>query len=389
MRFKNALIVFHNKSFKGTIELDDSGNVLNIIEGEDQKPGIDCSNLIIMPGFIDSHTHGGYGFSFDDLNNDNFKNKFENYLEHLSQEGVVAVVGTTVTAKIEELKNISLKVNSLNKTTQEAIPKIVAWYFEGPFISKAKKGAHEEQLIIDIDEEFLIFLKEKLKLPTILTVAPENGNNQSLINKYKNDFIFALGHSNANYLQSKNSLQNGINRITHLYNAMSGFHHHDLGIVNAIFNKEYKENLAIEIITDSVHVDNEVILYSYNNFDIKNINLVSDSLSPKGFPDGEYQLGNLQIEKRGNWFYLKGTKTLSGSAIPYNSLVQNFYNVTKCSLEEIVSVSSYNSARNLNLPSNYGNIIIGKKANIVFLDKDLNFINSIIDGKLLLKNKFN
>ncbi|MGL4183669.1 MAG: N-acetylglucosamine-6-phosphate deacetylase [Metamycoplasmataceae bacterium] len=389
MRFKNALIVLHNKSFKGTIELDDLGNVLNIIEGEDSQQGIDCSNLIIMPGFIDSHTHGGYGFSFDDLNNDNSQSKLEHYLENLAQEGVVAVAGTTVTSKIEELKNISLKVNLLDKTKKEGMPKIVAWYFEGPFISKTKKGAHEEKLIIDIDEKFLLFLKENLKLPTIITVAPENGNNASLIKKYQNDFIFSLGHSNANYLESKNSLENGVNRITHLYNAMSGFHHHDLGIVNAIFNKEYKENLAIEIITDSVHVDDEVILYSYKNFDIKNINLVSDSLSPKGYPDGEYQLGNLEIEKRGNWFYLKGTQTLSGSAIPYNFLVKNFYNVTKCSLEEIVSVSSYNSAKNLNLPSNYGNIVTGKKANIVFLDKDLNFINSIIDGKILIKNKFN
>jgi N-acetylglucosamine-6-phosphate deacetylase len=133
-----------------------------------------------------------------------------------------------------------------------------------------------------------------------MTVAPEVDKNLDLIEKYGDDFIFALGHSNAGFDDAKKSLKNGVSRITHLYNAMSGFHHHDLGILNAIFNKQYESNLNIEIIADGVHVDNKVIEYSYKNIDIKNISIVSDSLPPKGFKDGKYKLGNLAIEKKGN-----------------------------------------------------------------------------------------
>ncbi|MGL6125024.1 MAG: N-acetylglucosamine-6-phosphate deacetylase [Metamycoplasmataceae bacterium] len=381
MIYKNARIVTKDFSFIGFIEIDNSGVVKAIEKGETDKVGIDCKNQIIMPGFIDSHTHGGYGFAFDDLGKESFDKMYIDYLNNLVKEGVVAFVGTTVTATLNKLRNISLLVDSLSNMN-ENLPKLSGWYYEGPFISKSKKGAHEEGLIIPIDESFLQEIKKSVSIPKIITVAPEIENNIDLISKYQEDFIFALGHSNSNFEQARKSLKNGVKRITHLYNAMSGFHHHDLGIINAIFNKEFNNDLNIEIITDGVHVDNEVIKYSYDNIDIRNISIVSDSLQPKGLDDGKYKLGNLPIEKRGNWFYLEGTETLSGGAAPYIYLVKNFKEATNCSLQELVMVSSYNSARNLNLDNNFGDIIIGKKANIVFLTKDIEYIQSFVNGNL-------
>lgn len=381
MIYKNALIVTKDYSFIGFIEIDDFGVVTKIEKGETDKSGIDCKNQIIMPGFIDSHTHGGYGMAFDDLGNESFDKIYLNYLNNLVKEGVVAFVGTTVTSTLEKLEKLSLLINNLSSSNSN-LPKLAAWYYEGPFISKIKKGAHEEKLIVPINENFLKTIQKSVSIPKIFTVAPEVENNLSLIKKYKNDFIFALGHSNSDFEKAKSALENGVTRVTHLYNAMSGFHHHDLGILNAIFNKEYNDDLDIEIIADGIHVDDEVIKYSYDNFDIKNISIVSDSLPPKGFKDGNYKLGNLPIEKRGNWFYLEGTDTLSGGACPYIFLVKNFKKATNCSLEELVMVSSYNAARNLKMEDNFGDIIIGKKANIVFLTKDLDYIQSFIDGNL-------
>lgn len=378
--YKNANIVTKDSSFIGFIEINEFGIVKRIEKGNTNEDGFDCKGQIIMPGFIDSHTHGGYGMAFDDLGNDSFNESYVNYLNNLIKEGVVAFVGTTVTSTLDSLTKSSLLIDNLSKENS-TLPKLAAWYYEGPFISKVKKGAHEEELIIEINESFLKTIKQNVMLPKILTVAPENGNNLSLIKKYSDEFIFALGHSNSNFEDAKSSLLNGIKRITHLYNAMSGFHHHDMGILNAIFNKEFHDDLNIEIIADGVHVDDEVIKYSYDNFNIKNISIVSDSLPQKGLKDGIYKLGNLPIEKKGGWFYLEGTSTLSGGACPYIFLVQNFKKATNCTLEELVLVSSYNAARNIGLENNYGDIIIGKKANIVFLNKNLEYIQSFVNGK--------
>ena len=141
---------------------------------------------------------------------------------------------------------------------------------------------------------------------------------------------------------------------------------------------EYKSNLCIELIADGVHVSDHVIKYTYKNFPIDNLTLVTDSLSPKGLPNGEYKLGNLAIDKRGNWFYLKNSNTLSGSGVTYNWLLKHFKDITNCTWSELVKISSYNSAKNMNLENIYGCIKEGQKANFVIVDESLNIIDVVI-----------
>lgn len=377
MIYKNALITTKDEQFLGWIEIDENKILKSINKGKTNLDGFDCKKNILMPGFIETHLHGGYGFSLDDL--DNEKN-YKNFLFSLKKEGVVAFLGASVTSSIEKLENDLIKIKNKIDNNYVDMPKMLGWYYEGPFISKEKKGAHEEKLIISINEEFLNKIKDKLfAYPIVLTVDAENKNNLKLIKKYQNDFIFALGHSNATYENATYSLKSGIKRITHLYNAMSGFHHsNQIGIVNAIFNKEYKNDIAIELIADGVHVSNEVILFTYKNINIDNINVITDSLPPKGLIDGNYKLGNLDIEKRGNWCYLKNQTTLAGSAVSYNWILSNFKKVTNCSWSEVVKISSYNSARNLKLDSNYGDFVIGKKINFVLVDENINVIETFI-----------
>lgn len=377
MIYKNALITTKDEQFLGWIEIDENKILKTIGKGQTDKKGIDCKNKILIPGFIDSHTHGGYGFSFDQLED---KNLIKNYLEKLKLEGIVGVVGTSVTSSLEQLEKQTHFIKKILEQKISELPKVVAWYFEGPFISKAKKGAHEEKLIIPMDEKFLNNIKKELgNHQIIFTFDAQEKINQELVKKYQNDFIFALGHSNANYEEAKKVLFNGTKRITHLYNAMSGFNHSsNTGIINTIFNKEFNNDLCIELIADGVHVSDQVIKYTYNNFDINNITLITDSLSPKGLDDGKYKLGNLDIDKRGNWFYLKDSQTLSGSAVKFNLLLSHFKKVTNCSWQDIVKVSSFNSARNLKLPLNYGDFVVGFPINFNLIDDNFNIIETYI-----------
>lgn len=378
MIYKNALITTKDEQFLGWLEVDDNNLLVSINKGITNKEGYDCNQNILMPGFIDSHTHGGSNFSFDHL--EDTKEKYLLYLENLKKEGVVAFLGASVTSSLSKLKKSLININEYLNENLTSLPKMVGWYFEGPFISKEKKGAHEECLIIPLNEDFLQDIKTNIcDKPIVITVDSEKEENLHLINKYKNEFIFALGHSNSTYNKAKDALFNGIKRITHLYNAMSGFgHSNNMGIINVLFNKEFNNDLNIELIADGVHVSNEVIEYTYNNFNIDNISIVSDSLPPKGLEDGFYKLGNLDIEKKGNWCYLKGTKTLAGSTMPYNLVLKNFKNATNCSWNEIVKVSSYNCARNLNLDLNFGDFVQGKKTNFVLMDKDFNIVYVVI-----------
>ena len=377
MIYKNALITTKDEQFLGWIEIDENHFIKSINHGQTQLEGYDCQNKMIMPAFIDSHIHGGYNLSFNDF--DNFEN-YHDFLINLKAEGVGAFVGASVTAKLDQLKSALKPIKNLISNHNDNLPQMIGWYFEGPFISKTKKGAHQEDLIISLDENFLLDLKEVFQdLPIILTVAAEDQQNQKLIQKYQNDFIFALGHSDANYQEAKNVLLNGAKRITHIYNAMSGFSHSQKGgILNALFNKEFKNELLIELIADGVHMRPDVINFTYQLFGANQLSLVSDALPAKGLKDGKYYLANLAIDKRGNWFYLENTNTLAGSALKYNQLLKIFKDITNCSWTDLVKLSSYNSARNLNLAKCYGDLVVGQKAKFVIVDHDLNVIETII-----------
>lgn len=384
--YKNARIVTHSQEIHGFIEIDDTGKLIKIQSGETNKPGIDCQNRIILPGFIDAHTHGGYGMSFDDFEiDDHFLTQYQKYLTNLSAEGVVGFVPTNVSLTLTHLDKILDNVHKYlseqhNKFAQG--PQMVAWFFEGPFISKAKKGAHDEKVLIPLNEDFLNKALKLINLPIVCAIAPEVANNLEIMKKYSDQIIFSLGHSNADYQQAVAAFNAGAKRVIHLYNAMSGFHHHDMGIVNAVFNHEYHKDVNIELISDGVHVTNEVIKTTYNLIDANNLSIISDCLSAKGLPNGVYHLGSLAIEKRGNWFYLENTNTLAGGGLPYNELVRHFYKTTKCQWTEIVKFSSYNTARNLGLAANYGDLKLDALANLVIIDEDFKVYTTIANGKV-------
>ncbi len=388
MILKNAMIVTPEKKFLGYMVINDKGKVIEIKKGKTSKEGYDCQGQYLMPGFIDPHTHGGYGLSFDDFSNDKeYINKLNNYLKNLASEGVTGVVPTTVTQGIDKLNVIVDNFQEyLETNVNKELPKILGWFFEGPFISKSKKGAHDETKIVPLNEEFLKSLINKIKLPIIMAIAPEE-NDMKLINKYKDNIIFALGHSNATYKQAIDCLENGTNRVVHFYNAMSGFSHRDLGIVNAVLENKLVNKPIVEIISDNVHVDNKVVDFTFKTLNRKNMTIVSDSLCPKGLKDGPYKLGSLDIEKKGNWCYLKGTTTLSGGCCKYNVLVREFKRATNCSFEELVCLTSLNDKISLYGKNKAKPSLLNKPADLVLVDEDINILFTMVNGKIIYERK--
>ncbi len=105
--YKNATIVTKDQMVNGYIRLDERGYLIEIKEGATEEDGIDCQDLFIIPSFIDTHTHGGYGMSFDHFNlSPTFLAQHHKYLEGLITEGVGAYVPTNVSLSLDQLNQI-------------------------------------------------------------------------------------------------------------------------------------------------------------------------------------------------------------------------------------------------------------------------------------------
>lgn len=364
-------VVNFDEMFFGEITYDN----LKIIEVNKIDSSINENYDFILPGFIDSHTHGGYGLSFNKITSDD---EINNYFKNLYSEGVTSICATTITDSIDNLILIGEKLNNIKNDS------LIGWHIEGPYISKIKKGAHKESLIIEPKIEDVRKLVQSFTKIKIFTLAPEEKNIVNIFKEFvSNDVVLSIGHTNATAMETIHAIKNGFTRFTHLYNAMTSFDHRNPGAVNIALGTK---SAYAELITDGIHVDKIVINNTYKILTADNLILISDSLPVKGLEDKDYNFDNFPITKKGNVSYIQNTNTLAGSNMKYIDLVKIFYKSTKCTFQDIVKVTSFNCANSLNLLGKYGYIKEELCPNFVIVNKNLDIISTIKNGHVVFKN---
>ena len=373
MIINNVNIVNHNEVFKGSVEFN-SKKIINVYRK--QVKGINGNNLYLIPSFVDTHSHGAKDFDFNDLAKSENPKRSKEYINYLVKDGVGVIIGTTVTCSKKDLEKICKNI----KKFASKYDIVKGWYIEGPYISKAKKGAHNPKLIRPLDIKLLDKINKSLpkNFVKIVAVAPEVFNNiKKIKNLYKHYFV-ALAHSNATSEVATQAINEGCSRITHLYNAMSGFKHRDGGVVNAVFNNK---KVFAELITDDFTVENTAALNAYNILNPYQLMIITDTLRCAGMKNGKYTLGSLKIVKNAKGAYLEDGKTIAGSVLSFSQQAKKFANLTKCSMSDFVKFTSYNAARSLKLDSKYGIIKKNAASNFLLLNKKFNIIKKYYKGQ--------
>ena len=289
MIINNVIIVNHNEQFKGSVEFDNN-KIINVYHK--QLKGIDGKGMYLIPSFVDTHTHGAVKFDFNDLTDSAEPKYSKEYFNYLLHSGVGAVIATTVTCAKKDLEKICVNLKKFAKKYDI----VKGWYIEGPFISKEKKGAHEPKLIVGLDMKLLDKINKSLpsNFVKIVAVAPEAFGNLKKIKELSKHYNVALAHSNATAQVAAQAIKQGCNRVTHLYNAMSGFHHRNPGVLNAVFNDK---KVFVELISDDFTVGNTAILNAYNILNPYQLMIITDTLRCAGAKNGKYMLGVLEIVK--------------------------------------------------------------------------------------------
>lgn len=264
----------------------------------------------IIPGFIDLHIHGGGGADIMESGN-----AAQTIARTHARFGTTSFLATTMTAPYVDLEKsfLAMKNNFSNRGKNEA--RLLGVHLEGPFISTQKLGAQP-------DFVRAATLKEIEKLHSIvpiktLTLAPEVFNHLNIIKDLiAMNIMVQIGHTNGSYEDGVKALNLGAKSFTHLFNAMSTFHHREPGMVGAALAHA---NHA-ELIPDLLHVHPGAIKAALRS--IPNLYFVTDATSATGMPDGDYKLGTHTVHK-----CLGGVRltdgTLAGSALTMDQALRN------------------------------------------------------------------
>lgn len=338
---------------------------------------IDYQNDRILPGFIDVHTHGAYGFD----TNDGDASGLRNWTKNLPiDEGVTAFLPTTITQSEEVLTHAVANVKNVVDEGYEGA-EILGIHFEGPYLDMKYKGAQPPQFILNSDvEQFKRYQNAAGGLIKYITLAPEHDKDLALT-KYcaSTGVVVSLGHSASSYETAVLATVNGARSMTHVYNGMTAYGHRELGLVGAAFR--IRDTYG-EMICDGHHSTVDAL---NNYFRIKGEDysvMISDSLRPKGLPSGEYTSGgeSITVDEDG-LAKLTGTNTIAGSTLRINRGLQVLIEKALVDVATAINSCTINPARLLRVDDRKGKISVGYDGDVTVLNDNYDVVQTYVKGK--------
>ncbi len=326
----------------------------------------------VLPGFVDIHIHGY-------MNQDSSDGKPEGIRTMaygIAQNGVTSFLPTTMTVSYAELDAAFKAVRSLKEESKTwAGAEILGVHAEGPFINPSKKGAQKEEDIRKPDAKFIL---DNADIIRTVTIAPEMDEGHECIKEIvrNSNVAVTMGHTGAKFEQAVAAINDGVSRVTHLFNAMTPLAHRDPGVVGAALATD----VYAELICDTFHIHPGVFQIIANAKKDKLV-LITDCIRGGGMPDGEYDLGGQTVTLKGIECRL-ADGTIAGSVLRMNVAVRNVLEHTTLSVPEVVAAASCNPARAIG-ETHKGSLKVGFDADIVIADDKINVKKTIKKGEVI------
>ena len=336
---------------------------------------IDASGKKIAPAYIDIHTHGALKLRFQRQTREEYREMFRHY----NTTGTASVFPTVSTDNFDEMLKATEILCDLSRN--DPTLNIDCIHYEGPFLSHAKKGAHNENFLQLPNIDFIKAAKkitgDDIKIR--VTIAPELEGAFDFIRECTAMGVMcAIGHTNTDFETAQAAIKLGANSFIHTYNAMSPLGHRDPGVVGAAL---YCEDGWPELICDGFHVDRVAASILYHARP-NNLVLVSDSIQAAGLPDIEgYTFGSagMEVTITGGQARLKDG-TIAGSRLDMHKAVLNLSEFAHIPYERAVICATKHPAVLNGIFDRTGSVEVGKRADINILSDDFKLCATYVAG---------
>lgn len=341
----------------------------------------ELGDVILAPGFVDIHMHGGAGVDVMRAAPD----ELPQLGRFLTKHGVTGYFPTTVAAPLdqtcmalERLADVIEDAQNMSAGNGDGVQaRPLGIHLEGPFLSHKRRGVHPPAFLVEPTLEIFERLWQAARGHVrMLTIAPElPGALDVIAEASRRKVCVSIGHSDATLDAARAGVRAGARHATHTFNAMRPLDHRDPGILGEVL---VDGHLSADIIADGIHLAPEVVRIFLRSKGIEQSVLITDATAAAGMPDGIYQLGPIQVEVKDGRCTMDGK--LAGSVLTMDRAVRNVTKFADWNLKDAVRAATLNPARAVGLGL-HGQLAAGSEANMVVLSASGDVCRTIVRGR--------
>lgn len=375
--FRDALVISPDVELEGASVLVESGVVRRIYLCGEELPEadrvIDVQGDMLVPGFIDIHTHGcaGQDFSYGT------PEAIRAFAETKLKEGVTTLLPSTSTQSEETLSR-ALKCAADYVKNENRGAKLPGVHLEGVFINPNCLGAQNPAFLRSPDIEEVLRLNRIFPVLKVSYAVEMPGAIPFTADLLEHGITPSCVHSAATYAQFMEAYEHGLRNLTHFCNQMTPLKHREIGLVGAGL---MHEDVYLELICDTLHLCPDMISLIFQIRSIDRLMLITDSVEASGMPEGEYSLAGLPIVLKDGAVRVKEhPEALAGSVLTMNAALRNVCEITGYPLKDLIKTTSWNQAQSLGLEK-VGRIQPGYAADLTVLSGDFEVERVFVDGE--------
>lgn len=335
------------------------------------------ADVFILPGFVDTHVHGGGGGDTMDG-----PAGIRTLARLHARHGTTTLLPTTITHPWDRVLAALAGVREvMDAGGVQGGADIAGAHLEGPFISPGRLGAQPPNTVLPTPDR----VAEVLATGVVraVTLAPElPGATAAALAFAQAGVRVGIGHTRADAetvtaLLGAVHAAGGRSCATHLFNAMGGIEGRDPGPPGALLADPHAYQ---EVILDLIHVHPTSFRLARAAAPGRVV-LVTDAMRAAGLDDGPSELGGQPVTVQDGRATL-ANGSLAGSVLTLDAALRNAVQ-SGVPLPEASRMLSAAPAASLGL-SDRGRLEAGLRADLTVLDRDLNVLQVYVAGQPVL-----
>jgi N-acetylglucosamine-6-phosphate deacetylase len=376
-----ALVLTPFKLIEDAVILISNGKIIALGPGATLgiPPGyreIDLEGLLIAPGLIDPHLHGGGGVEV-------MRGKtaaLADLARFSATHGVTAFLATTMAAPETDLQAVARSFAALASHSYQGA-RCLGLHLEGPYLAAGRAGFHRTDWLRPPSVAELERLQQNSDTGIkMVTLAPELPGALELAEALvKQGVVCSIGHSDADYETACQAAESGFTCVTHCFNQLRPWHHRDPGAVGAALTID---TLAVEVIADGFHLHPAVLELLWRAKGAQGLILISDGMAPARCGDGAFS-GYCGPVGAADGRVTTADGAVAGNSLTLEQAVKKFWEFTSCELTDAFRMATYNPAKLLGIEADKGSLAPGKDADLIALTPEFDVVLTMVGGEII------